>query len=111
MQMPTGCIVFCCSHILPGPNSSDLASESRGPISILPESISVLPAAISTLPAAVGRDAGPDFTATRIHLSPAFRPIDCPTDFHSYHCLTAFRLIYRPKSYLPIHFSTAISDI
>jgi hypothetical protein len=98
MQMPPGWFIFCCPHFLPRPISSDLASESCGPIGILPKSNSVLPAA-------VGRDASPDLTANRKHLSPA---IYCPTDFR---CLTAFRPIYRPTSYLHIHFPTALSYI
>jgi hypothetical protein len=104
-----GWAVFCCSHFLPCPKYSDLASESRGPISILPESINVLPAAIGVLPAAVGRDHGPDLTTTRIHRSSGFRPVCCPTDLQSTYCLTTFLPIYRRTSYHPIQFPTTLS--
>jgi hypothetical protein len=76
--IPTGWFIFFYSHFLPRPKSSDFASESRGPISVLPESISVLPAT-------VGRGAGPDLATTRIPRSSGFRPVRSPTGFHSDH--------------------------
>ena len=108
MQMPTGWIVCCCSCFFPRPKSSNFASESRGPISLLPESISVLSAAIGVLPTAVGRDAGPDLTANCVHCSAGSCPIRSPRDFHSTAHLTVFRPIHRPTSF---HFSTALPCI
>jgi hypothetical protein len=108
--MPTGWFVFCCSHFLPRPKYSEFASESRGAISVLPESISVLPAAIGVLPAAVGRDAGPDLTANRIHRSTGFRPVHSP-QVSTPPPSTVYRPLHRPTSFHPIHFPTALPCI
>ena len=91
-------IVFCCSRFLPRPKSSGFASESRGPISVLPKTISILPAAVS-------RDAGPDLTAPCIHRSAGLCPIRNSTDFHSTALLTVFLPIRHPTSF---HFPTAL---
>ena len=92
MRIPVGWNVVCRPRFLPPPKSSDFASESHGPISVLPEPISILPAA-------VGRDAGPDLTTNCIHRSPGFCLMRNPTDFHSIPHLTVLCPIHRPTSF------------
>jgi hypothetical protein len=107
-QMPLGWIVFCCSRFFPRPKSSGFASESRGPISVLPKSISVLPATIGVLPTAVGRDASPDLTANCIHRSAGFRPVHSLTGFHPNYRPTVYRPLHRPTSFYTLHLTSTL---